>query len=501
MAKRAQESRSVDHYGAARTQFQQVVEWLEGDGCPPGHAEIEAGIEEHVQELGRCLLQARLERLFHMERERVLKGRKPPGEARIRKRALETRFGRVVVRRHGFRVRGTSTTAFPLDRSLQLPAEIYSHGLRRRVAEEVQTQSVERSVARVDETTAGHVPKRQAEQLLARSAEDFNDFYAMREREDPANDERDPATLLMLSCDGKGVAMRPAALRGATRKQAAHQQREAVRGDPTSTRRDRRHTKRMATVTAVWDQKASPRTAKDIIAELRSEADGPKVRMPRPERKRLAATVERSLPEAIGELFDEADRRDPQGARTTGVVVDGNEHQRAGILAEAQRRGRTVTVIVDLLHVLHYVWLAGTAIRRGNVKRTEAWMRKYLRKLLTGHPLEVIAGIRQAATIASLTDKEREPVDTCIKYLRENLAYIHYAELLARGFPIASGVIEGACRHLVQDRLGITGARWGLISAEAVLRLRALRSNGDWDAYWRFHLKQEELRQASKVAA
>ena len=121
--------------------------------------------------------------------------------------------------------------------------------------------------------------------------------------------------------------------------------------------------------------------------------------------------------------------------------------------------------------------------------------------LPTKHPLDIVAGIRQAATLAGLTDKEREPVDTCVKYLRDNVCHIHYAELLRRGFPIASGVIEGACRHIVQDRLGITGARWGLASAEAVLRLRALRSNGDWVQYWLFHLDQEELRRCQTLAA
>lgn len=501
MANRTQGTSDVDPYGTARTQFDGIMQWIRGEQCPAGHAELEEGIEEQVRELARQLFQGRMDRLFYLERERVLKGRKPPGEARIRKRALETRFGRVAVRRHGFRASGALITAFPLDRSLRLPPETYSHGLRKLVAEEVRAQSVDRSVERVDETTAGHVPKRQAEQLLVRAAQDFGDFYAMRERQDPANDQCHPSTLLMLSCDGKGIAMRPEALREATRKEAAREQHDATRGDPTSTRRDRRHTKRMATVTAIWDQKMLPRAAKDIMAELRGDADAPKVRMPRPERKRVAATVERTLPEAIGEMFDEAERRDPQRARRTGVVVDGNEHQLKAIKAEAASRGRTIIVIVDLLHVLHYVWLAGTAIRRGNVRRTETWMKKYLLKLLTSHPLEVIAGIRQAATLAGLTDKEREPIDSCIKYLRDNVAHIHYAELLARGFPIASGVIEGACRHVVQDRLGITGARWGIASAEAVLRLRALRSNGDWDEYWAFHLKQEELRRCEKLAA
>lgn len=498
MTKRPQDAGRVDPYFGARTQFSDVMQWLDGDDCPTGHAKLEEDLEERMRELARKLYQGRMDRLFLMERLRVLKGRKPKGEARVRKRELETRFGRVTIRRHGFRAKGCATT-FPLDRALRLPAEVYSHGLRRSVSEEVVAQSVERAVERVDATTGGHVPKRQAEQLMVRAATDFGDFYAARERQEPANDQ-DAAGLLMLSSDSKGVNMLPGALREATRKEAERAERCADHGDPTSTRKDRRHAKRMANVTAIWDQKPLPRTAKDIVTELHGEART-KVRMPRPTRKRIAATVEKTLPQAIIEMFDEADRRDPRNERTTGVVVDGNAHQLATIKAEAERRGRTVTVIVDLLHVLHYLWLAGMAIRRGNIKRANAWMTKYLLRLLTKHPLEIIAGIRQAATIAKLTAEEREPVDTCVKYLHDNLAHIHYADLLARGFPIASGVIEGACRHLVQDRMGITGARWGLASAEAVLRLRALRSNGDWDEYWHFHLEQEELRTRQNLAA
>ncbi len=76
----------------------------------------------------------------------------------------------------------------------------------------------------------------------------------------------------------------------------------------------------------------------------------------------------------------------------------------------------------------------------------------------------------------------------------ENSTRIHYARFLAEGLPIATGVIEGACRYLIQDRLGITGARWGLADAEAVLKLRAIRTSGDWDDYWRFHLQNEHAR-------
>jgi len=99
--------------------------------------------------------------------------------------------------------------------------------------------------------------------------------------------------------------------------------------------------------------------------------------------------------------------------------------------------------------------------------------------------------MRRSATRQGLKAKERAAVDDCADYLIKYGAHLRYDEYLAAGLPIATGVIEGACRHLIQDRMGITGARWSLKGAEAVLRARALRSSGDFDEYWAFHQQAE----------
>jgi hypothetical protein len=100
-----------------------------------------------------------------------------------------------------------------------------------------------------------------------------------------------------------------------------------------------------------------------------------------------------------------------------------------------------------------------------------------------------------------MEEAERKPVDDCANYLLHYSPYLHYDKALAEGVPIATGVIEGACRHLVEDRMNLTGARWSLTGAEAVLRLRALRSSDDFDAYWKFHEQQEyERHHASRYA-
>jgi len=117
----------------------------------------------------------------------------------------------------------------------------------------------------------------------------------------------------------------------------------------------------------------------------------------------------------------------------------------------------------------------------------EKWVQHRLLKILEGKAGLMAGGMRRSATIKKLTDKQRKPVDTCATYLKNKARYLKYDSYLDLGFPIATGVIEGACRHLVKDRMDITGAKWRLTSAEAVLRLRALRSSNDFDEYWNFH--------------
>ena len=97
-------------------------------------------------------------------------------------------------------------------------------------------------------------------------------------------------------------------------------------------------------------------------------------------------------------------------------------------------------------------------------------------------------------TCLGLSRSRRANADACADYLIAKSKYLDYAGALRKGWPIATGVIEGACRHLVADRLDVTGARWGLEGAEAVLKLRSIRSNDDFPSYWAYHLAQKRRR-------
>jgi hypothetical protein len=124
----------------------------------------------------------------------------------------------------------------------------------------------------------------------------------------------------------------------------------------------------------------------------------------------------------------------------------------------------------------------------------EEWVADQARKILRGKSAQVAAGIRRRATTYGYSPAECAGADECARYLDSKKDHLGYATALRKGWPIATGIIEGACRHIVKDRMDITGARWGLEGAEAILKLRSLIATGDFEDYWRFHLRREHER-------
>ncbi len=171
--------------------------------------------------------------------------------------------------------------------------------------------------------------------------------------------------------------------------------------------------------------------------------------------------------------------------------MDGNNHQIDLITSEAGRRGVDLTVLVDFVHVLEYLWAAAWSFFAEGDPAAEGWVKDRALAVLDGRARSVAAGIRRRATAEGLANTKRKKADDAARYLTNKAGYLDYPTALAAGWPIATGVIEGTCRHLVKDRMDITGARWSVEGAEAVLKLRAVRCNGDMDTYWQFHLSEE----------
>ena len=161
--------------------------------------------------------------------------------------------------------------------------------------------------------------------------------------------------------------------------------------------------------------------------------------------------------------------------------------------AKAGRRGVTVTIVIDFIHVLEYLWKAAWSFSGKGEPAAEEWVAAQARTILRGKAARSRPGSAVAPPPTG-TRPLKGGADECARYLGNKKNYLDYATALAKGWPIATGIIEGACRHIVKDRMDITGARWGLEGAEAILRLRAVIANGDFEDYWRFHLRREHER-------
>ncbi len=300
--------------------------------------------------------------------------------------------------------------------------------------------------------------------------------------------------LLVLTYDAKGIVMRPETLRPATARTAARTEHKLATRLSAGEKHGR---KRMAEVAGVYDATPAARTPADIITPTGTAPPGTaptgKVR-PVARSKWLTASVTNDIPTVIKAAFDEAERRDPQHARPWIVLVDGNTTQIEATQTEAARRTVTVTIVVDFVHVLEYLWKAAWSFFDKGDSDAEAWVADKATKILEGKAEAVAVGIRRRATYNGYSDTERKGADQAADYLDNKAPYLDYKTALEAGWPIATGIIEGACRHLVKDRMDITGARWGLTGAEAILTLRAIAVNGDFDAYWTYRLRQEQQR-------
>ena len=476
-------------YDQARQKFEHIIEYLDSEeSSAMTHSELERALEKKGRELMRMLLQEHLDNRSPGQCDQSVCGEDGEERSRMRlqKRKLETVFGTVSVERAGYGQEGTESL-HPLDAELNLPDELYSLEMRRRVAEEAAKNSFDETLESIGKNTGGHVPKRQIEELVMRAAQDFDAFYQTRQA--LPGEGKGAGSVLAISVDGKGVTMRTQDLREQTRKAA--EARTHKMGTRLS-KGEKKNAKRMATVAAVYTIAPFVRTPEELVGDNSSPHRGPP--RPRPEQKRVWASLEKEPEQVIEEALAEARHRDPTDKKTWVALVDGNKSQIRILKRMAKKNGLDFTIIVDLIHVIEYLWDAARVFHPAPGPELENWVRHRLLETLRGKAGLIAGGMRRSATLRGLSVKARESVDVCARYLSNHSSYLRYDHYLANGLPIATGVIEGACRHLVKDRMAVTGARWSLNGAEAVLRLRALRSSHDFDEYWTFHEAREYER-------
>ena len=354
------------------------------------------------------------------------------------------------------------------------------------------TLSFDAAAHDIETETSVRLVKAQVKQIVCDAAQDFDAFYAQPCSAD-LQQVAQSKPIQVLTFDGKGVVMRPEALREATRKKAEVRASQAPRG---FARKEKSNRRRMAAVASLYHIDRHRRSAQTVARRFAPLRLVPTERQaaPKPVGKKLWASLEKSMKTVIETTFAEALRRDPDQQAEWVALVDGDPTQIDSIEKAAKAHGVEVVIILDIIHVLEYLWKAAKVRFAPDDPQAAPWVAEQIERLLHGQVRTIVRGLRRWATVQKLSSSQREPIDHCTTYLSNHVPYLNYPDYLAKGYPIATGVIEGACRYLVKDRMEITGARWGLEGGEAVLKLRALVINGDFEAYWVFHETQEYHR-------
>ena len=406
-----------------------------------------------------------------------------------RMRPYVSAFGPTPFRRDVYAARETQRQeVVPLDAKLGMPEGNTSYLLQKWSGTKCVKQSYQESRATLLEILGFAPSVNCLEDMVSRAAEHAEVYFDEQEPVDPTTEHE----ILVATSDCKGVPMRhvdaPRTKRG---DDAPRVKRKRLK------KGEKNGQKRMACVGGVYSVAPFRRMPDDVLNEILREEQ--QQQRPKPQNKRLRAVLTR---EVAGEevnakdvVFDwlakEVRQRDPQKRRTVVAIMDGEAKLRD---LQELKIGRA-TGILDIWHVTEYLWKLAYCFHPEGSDEAEAFVETYLRKLLEGDVGRVIGGIRQMATKRGLSKHKCEKAQQCLNYFAQRREYMKYDEYLAAGYPIGSGVVEGACRHLVKDRMEQTGMRWRIAGAQAILSLRAIYVNDDWDAFHahRIHTEQRKL--------
>jgi hypothetical protein len=448
----------------------------DAQGSGAGLPELERESVRRGREIVRLALQAHLDARSPGDVGRALLVDHPDGTVRLGEKRLHTRrivtiVGELSLSRLGYAAPGHDSV-HPLDAQLCLPARSFSYEVQRHLARAAICGPFDEAVRTMGELTGVAVPKRSAEQIVLEAACDFETFYARR-----SGASLCAGDLLVGAVDGKGIPMvKPeGALKVVRRKKG-----------------EKPNKKKMATVAAVHACAPRPRSTETVLASLFAEGPQKDRRQARqrPKDKRVWASLISTKDTFIAEVKAEMLRRDPERARTWVMVTDGERALQRRVAATFDG----VTLVLDLLHVMEKLWKVGHALYGEGSPEAVAFVRERARRILDGEVSQVVKGLRLIATKRRLTGEKAKTLRSVADYLYANRTRMAYDDYMAKGWPIASGSVEGACKCLVRDRFERSGMRWSPAMAEAMLRLRAVYLSGDWDEYWEWHITQDQQR-------
>lgn len=470
-----------------RGQLDEIVEFVSQAASNQSSAyDVERQLFRSVLELGRQLFDVFLGSVGDgdlgarvvLEDERTLTRSETP-----HRRRLLTVFGEFFLHRFVYSAGShQANELIPVDQKLKLPESDVSYLLQ----EWDQLLNLESAFGKTRDVIETILRIRQSVDTLEAGSRQLSESATAFFEQQPAVDRDAEGKFLVATEDNKGIPM----VRPATEALPAGHRAKG----------HKKNKKQMACVGCVYSVDPHIRTAEGLVKTLFREHDRPQDRPPEAQSKRYRASLTRDVggvtvrgqTEVFEFLHDEVNARRRQ--RQTLIHLSDGQTSLETDRQEFLPCDKNTVDILDLMHVLPRVWEAAHLFEKEGTCAASKFVKQQLLKILSGRATSVIANLRRRGTRANLKGKKRKKLDQLTAYLQNNLHRMHYDEYLAAGYPIATGVIEGACRHLVKDRMERSGMRWKVPGAQAMLNMRAIHANGDWEEFLTFRRQRETKR-------
>jgi hypothetical protein len=467
---------------------------------------VERGVFEMLLKLGRELMELYFAIAGDGDAGETVQ---PDQEVLKRQEELAVRkyrsvFGVIQVYRRVYAVRERQKTFAPLDVRLGFPEGEHSYVLQDFLQRFCVQNSFDDSVASLKDLFGLHVSKLTAEKLN----QDFGEYIAQAREESQSTDfQEEEASILVASVDGKGVPMRGTVehKRGLPETPAQKHQRKKREQKAVGQSKRRlppgngKTHKQMAWISAVFTIDAVPRTAADVLDERHNRVS---TKRPKPVNKQVHAQMtdynegERvnGQDRIFQDIAAEVQARDPDSLKTLICLMDGQ----ASLWDRQAVHLPNAIAILDIFHVSGKLWEAAYCFHRQGSLEADAFVEHYFELILNGKVATVIRSLRSRAH--GLDEGNRRKLQSVIGYYNNNQSLMKYDAYLKQGFPIASGAIEGACRHLVKDRMECTGMRWQVNGAQAMLNTRSAFINDQWDEMIEYRIQKQQTRLYSHAA-
>lgn len=444
--------------------------------------QIEVSVFKNIMQLGFLLL-----KLFFASHnagdygETIKTARGTAQRGRLSEKSYFSIFGKLKIKRYLYHL-GKESFA-PLDIVLNLPSRCYSYFLSEWVNHLNIKDAYEETGLLLKKFFGLSLSVAAVETITQDSATECETYYEFKKsRPDipPDQEQAHQGELTVVGFDGKGVPM--------IKQEAAKIKGRQGKGE-------KRQKKKEALVGVKYTIEPEPRTAEEVARNLvypehKKHDDDEATPTPtaRAQNMRYIASLKKPKREVMREI-SQAIETQSFGEQALICLIDGARSlERA--LKEVFNAITNKVIIVDIIHVLEYIWLIAHLKYAEGTEEVRQYVFKTLLSILQGKVVEYIKTLQHEVKTGNWKTSQRETFTKVITYLKNHHAYMKYDEYLTNGYPIATGVVESACGHIVKDRMELSGARWSIDGAEAMLRVRSIVKSQDWDDYWKFYMRQ-----------